>query len=194
MLSKSKQIASGSTILEESPASVQKLATKALQDLDVHIKFNTRAAASKPTSNTSTDDDKPHQQQQLTLTLSDNTTLLTHMYIPTFGLVPNSGYIPARFLNPGGFVLVDEFLNIRGSMDTDDAEPALVLKDVWALGDVADVEYAQFISCDKQSAHLAKNILLALRADAANDSGGSSRAALVPYKPTTKRMLDFPIS
>jgi hypothetical protein len=107
------------------------------------------------------------------------------MYIPTFGLVPNSGYVPAQFVNADGYVTVDEFLNVKSKGDGVGAP----LKDIWALGDVTDLEYAQFISCDKQSAHLAKNVILALRAD-------STRPPL-PYKAATKRTcalssLSFP--
>jgi len=102
------------------------------------------------------------------------------MYIPTSGLAPNSRYISSQYINPDGFVLVDQFLNIRSHLDTA-KEPAL--KDVWALGDVADVEYAQFISCDKQSIYVARSVLLVLQAEAA----GSRAQSVVPYKPAAKR-------
>lgn len=100
------------------------------------------------------------------------------MYIPTFGLLPNSRYVPIKFLNAGGFVTVDEFLNVKGKGNGIDTAS---LKDVWALGDVSDLEYAQFVSCDKQSVYLAKNVILALRAD-------NNRPPL-PYKAATKRTL-----
>lgn len=166
-----KQIASGTSILEESPSSVSNLAAKALQDLNVKIKFQTRITSTS-SSITNDNDELGHH---IALNLSDNTTLRTDMYIPTFGLTPNSGYMPARYLNPDGYVLVDEFMNVKANGEA-------ALRNVWALGDVADLEYAQFVSCDKQSVHLAKNVLRALK-----DIGGGKKVELVPYKATTKR-------
>lgn len=72
------------------------------------------------------------------------------MYIPTFGLIPNSSYIHAKFLDANGFVVVDEYLRAKG------------VEDVWAIGDVSAIEPAQLIHCDKQSAHLAKSLMLIL--------------------------------
>ena len=84
------------------------------------------------------------------LTLSTSEKLITDVYIPTFGLVPNSSYVPARFTNASGHVVVDEYLQVKGTAD------------IWAIGDVSNTEPAQFITCDKQSTHLAKNIVLML--------------------------------
>ena len=81
------------------------------------------------------------------LTLSTGEKLTTDMYVPTFGLIPNSSYIPASYLNANGSVMVDEFLRVKGA------------KDVWAIGDVSDVESWQFITCDRQSTHLARNMI-----------------------------------
>ncbi len=87
------------------------------------------------------------------------------MYVPTFGLIPNSSYVPASHLNANGSVMVDEFLRVKGA------------KDVWAIGDVSDVESWQFITCDRQSTHLAKNMISML-----------NNKAPVPYKVATSRM------
>ena len=90
----------------------------------------------------------PNGRQELTL--SDGTKVVTDLYIPAFGLIPNSSYIPAKFLNSNGFVVVDEYLRVKG------------VEDVWAVGDVSSIEPPQFKTTDTQSAHLAKNILLIL--------------------------------
>ena len=55
--------------------------------------------------------------------------------------------------------MVDEYLRVKG------------LKNVWAIGDVADIEPPQYKVTDTQSAHLAKNIILLL-----------ADKALIPYK------------
>lgn len=96
---------------------------------------------------------------------------MTDMYIPTFGLIPNSSFIPDRFLNTNGFAKVDTHLNLKGTTD------------VWAIGDVCDVEYCQFLSCDRQSTYVAKSIVAIL--------GGTGPAA--PYKAMTTRMMGLQI-
>lgn len=149
------QIASGPTILEESPASVSNYALKALKNLKVTVKLDTKVMSSAQL---------PAGQKELTLSNGD--TLTTDMYIPTFGLIPNSSYIPAPYLNTNGSVMVDEYLRVKGA------------KDVWAIGDVSDVESWQFITCDRQSAHLARNMISMM----------NNRPPL-PYKVAASRMI-----
>jgi thioredoxin reductase len=157
---------------------VSNLAITALQALNVKVRFQTRVTSTSSPLN----DDIDKLGLPVTLTLSDNTTIHTDMYIPSFGLIPNSGYVPAPYLNPDGYVRIDEFMNVK-------AEGEAAIPNVWALGDVADLEYAQFVSCDKQSVHLAKNMLRTLK-----DVGGGKKVELVPYKATTKRRCYLSIS
>jgi len=72
---------------------------------------------------------------------------------------------------PNGFVVVDDYLQVKGA------------EDVWAVGDVSAIEPAQFTTCDKQSAQLAKNITLIL-----------SNKTPMPSKKTTSRMIAFLIA
>ena len=130
------QIASGPSVLEDTPASVQKYTLKALENLKVDVKLQTKVTGSVQL---------PDGRQELTL--STGAKLTADMYVPTFGLTPNSSYIPTTYLNAHGSVMVDEFLRVRG------------VRDVWAIGDVSDVESWQFITCDRQSTHLAKNMI-----------------------------------
>ena len=102
------------------------------------------------------------------LTLSDGSKIMTDLYIPTFGLIPNSSYMPAEYLNAKGFVMVDENLKVKGA------------KDIWAIGDVSDVEAAQFRSCDRQSVYLAKALVSVL-----------SNQAPLPYKIPASRMCNL---
>jgi NADH dehydrogenase FAD-containing subunit len=95
--------------------------------------------------------------------------MTTDLYIPTMGIVPNSSFVPEKYLNPAGFVIVDEFLRMKGTTD------------VYAAGDISAVERAQYGHMDKQSAHVAKNLGLLLK-------GGEQ----VKYKPDPKGELLFP--
>ncbi len=67
-----------------------------------------------------------------------------------YSLVPNSSYIPSEPLSSKGFVTVDDYLRAKGAGD------------IWAIGDVVDVEWKQWIYMDKQSSYVAKNIILVL--------------------------------
>lgn len=110
----------------------------------------------------------PNGQQEITL--SSGHTLVTDVYVPTFGLVPNSSYVPSQLRNVNGSIAVDEYLQVKGA------------NSVWAIGDVADIEPAQFIVTDKQSLHLVKNITAVL-----------NNQPPLPYKVAGSRKLS-PIS
>lgn len=101
------------------------------------------------------------------LLLSSGEKLVTDLAIPTFGLVPNSSYVPKKFLNTNGYVVVDEHLKVKNA------------ESVWAIGDISDTEFSQFLSCDRQSTHVAKAISFILRDD----------KILPPYQPFTSRTL-----
>lgn len=72
------------------------------------------------------------------------------MYIPTFGLTPNTSYLSATFLDNDGFVVVDDYLQVKG------AGP------VWAIGDVSAMEGSQYLSANRQASHAVKNIILSI--------------------------------
>lgn len=139
--------------------SVSKYALKALDNLKVDVKLGTKV------TNT---EQLPDGRRELTL--SSGAKLTTDMYVPTFGLIPNSAYVPASHLNAVGSVMVDGFLRVKGA------------KDVWAIGDVADAESWQFSPCDRQSAHLAKNMISLM-----------NNKPTLPYKVHARRMMGLQI-
>jgi NADH dehydrogenase FAD-containing subunit len=116
------------------------IATKELQRLGVEVQLRSRVKESVIGSN-----------GQYEIILSSGTTITTDLYIPTFGLAPNSSYVPAKFLTSQGFIKVDEFLQVTGT------------KNIWAIGDVSDLEQSQWIKAEYQSAHLAKNLIKILQ-------------------------------
>ncbi|RDW73543.1 hypothetical protein BP6252_07450 [Coleophoma cylindrospora] len=152
-------ISGGTAVLEGRPASMSKAAIKELQKLKVDVKLQTKIKGSATTSD---------GQQELTLMGGDK--LVTDLYIPTFGEVPNSSYLPAKFVNTDGFVTVDEYLKLKGA------------EDVWAIGDVSDTEPPQFMFCDAQSVHAVKSILSTL-----------TDKAILPYKVSTSSMIGLQI-
>lgn len=72
------------------------------------------------------------------------------LYLPTVGLIPNTSYIKPALLSPSGHISPDEYLRVKN------------VKDVWAVGDISDIQTAQVIHVDAQSTHVAKNLELVL--------------------------------
>ncbi|ORX93678.1 hypothetical protein BCR34DRAFT_608497 [Clohesyomyces aquaticus] len=154
-------LTSGRNILPDAPTNISNIAKKALEDLKVPIKFETKVVDATESS-----------QRRHTLTLSSGNTLLADLYIPTFGITPNSSFIPPRFLDSNSFVVVDSHLNLAGDPSTS----------VWALGDISNVESAQFIPCNKQSVYVAKSIVSVLNGKKPG-----------PYKPNPNRLMGLQI-
>ena len=88
---------------------------------------------------------------QTELTLSDGQKIVTDLYLPTVGIIPNSSYVPQNLLNGNGFVLVDPFLRVKGTTD------------IWAVGDISSVQRPQYLHTEKQSVHVTKNIGLLMK-------------------------------
>jgi NADH dehydrogenase FAD-containing subunit len=132
---------------------LSKYALKTLQGLKVDVRLQTKVTSSTQT---------PSGTQELTLSNGDN--LMTDMYIPLFGVIPNSSYIPTKFLDTNGSVVVDEYLKVKGAGD------------VWAIGDVSNVEPARWIYCEKHSKYAAETFASIL-------TGKTS----LPYKMATTR-------
>ncbi|KAH8911482.1 putative disulfide oxidoreductase [Coniochaeta sp. PMI_546] len=78
-------------------------------------------------------------------------TIVTDLYLPTMGLVPNTEFVEARFKDERGRVLVDEFLGVKGA------------EGVWAAGDAVGRPRCGFLITQKQAAGVAKNVEAALK-------------------------------
>jgi NADH dehydrogenase FAD-containing subunit len=115
-------------------------ATASLLSLHVSIKYLTKVVSSSPTPDGG-----------VTLTLSNGELLDADMYIPAFGLSPNSSYIPSKFLDDKGFVEVDMNLRVKGA------------EDVWAIGDVSALEWNQYLVGRAQAIYLSKVFGLILK-------------------------------
>ncbi|KAE9365023.1 FAD/NAD(P)-binding domain-containing protein [Stipitochalara longipes BDJ] len=132
-------ITSDATLLSGTPTTFSTYVQTTLRDLKVNLKFSTKVKSTSVLPNGQTE-----------LLLSTGEKLIADLYIPTFGLIPNSSYMLSEFLDTKGYVVVDSYLKVLGA------------KDVWAIGDVSACEWSQFIPADKQSAHLAKSLVLLL--------------------------------
>jgi len=155
MLINPPQIASGKTVVQGAPDFVSTYTIRELLNLHVTLKFQTKVTSSTQT---------PTGQQELML--SSGEKLITDMYIPTLGLIPNTSYIPTKFLNDDGYVVVDEFLKVKGASS------------MWAIGDASAIQPPQWLHMEAQSKHLVKNLILIL-----------NNKAPLPYKSDGMRKI-----
>lgn len=80
----------------------------------------------------------PGEGGKTRVALSGGGELLTDLYLPTTGLVPNTGFLPADFLNEARYVDVDDFMRVPAG------------RDVWAVGDVVSKPRASYLNTDAQ--------------------------------------------
>lgn len=113
----------------------------------------------------------PDERQELTL--SDGQKIVADLYISATGLKPNSSYVPHTLLDSKGFVIVDEYLRVKG------------VKDVWAAGDVSAREPPAFLISEAQAAHVAKSVVLVLSGKEPVQYGGHLVAKWGKYYPST---------
>ncbi|KAH6692408.1 hypothetical protein F5X68DRAFT_250611 [Plectosphaerella plurivora] len=85
------------------------------------------------------------------VSLSDGNKILTDLYIPTVGLVPNSEYIPAALLTDRGYLAVDEQFRAKGH------------ENIWGTGDLVSIPRASFAITDKQTAGVFQNVDAAIK-------------------------------
>lgn len=97
------------------------------------------------------------------LTLSDGRTLVVDLFLPLYGVRPNTSFVPARFLDASGSARVDKTLRVVGS------------ENIWAIGDASNVEVKMATRAERQIGHLHPNLEAVLL--------GRGDAALAEYKP-----------
>ncbi|KAL2785908.1 putative apoptosis-inducing factor [Aspergillus keveii] len=139
------------------PPSVPKTAESQLRSLNVDVRLNTKVTIETKLADGT-----------WKITLSTGEDLVVDMYIPTFGVKPNTSFLPSEFIDGDGFVRVDQYLRVTGT------------KDVYAIGDVSNMQGPQAFHVKAQSKYLSKSLVL-------NVLG--KRSAVVPYKASTSEML-----
>jgi apoptosis-inducing factor 2 len=105
----------------------------------------------------------------LELTSTDGTkkTLTTDLYIPAFGLVPNTSYVPKNMLDIDGKIKQTTHLRAEG------------YKNIFVIGDVGNLETARAMNVDHQVHHLTKGLRTYL----------TTGAEIEEYKPDEKYVL-----
>ena len=119
-------------------------AANELKKLNVNIKYGAFVKESRPNA---------ADKNKTDVVLADGEIISTDVYLPTTGLIPNTEYIPARYLNADPnyrTVLVNDFLQVEDTTN------------VWACGDVVSKPRAGFFITQKQAASVARNLQAAL--------------------------------
>lgn len=117
------------------PTNIAQGAEGTIKKLGVNVVKGVKITASTPTSDGKTE-----------LSLDNGETRLVDLYLPTIGMIPNTEYVPKNLLDDKGQVVVDEFLRVKG------------VQDVWAAGDVTNLDFAQIVYAEKQATAAAKNL------------------------------------
>ncbi|KAJ2904431.1 nucleotide-binding domain-containing protein [Zalerion maritima] len=78
--------------------------------------------------------------------LSTGRTIDADLYLPLFGVTPNTEFLPSAMLTPRGDVLQEPTLQAKG------------FDNVWAAGDAGSVEWKTAAKADPQAAHVTQNL------------------------------------
>ncbi|KAK7956729.1 uncharacterized protein PG986_005951 [Apiospora aurea] len=115
-----------------------------LLKLGVQVRLNARVKGSQELP------DEGAEGGKTEVVLENGEKILTDLYLPTMGVLPNTDYLPAKVLRDDKYVLADEFGRVQNA------------ENVWAAGDILSQPKAGFMIADKQAAGVAKNIDLVL--------------------------------
>ncbi|KAK3308675.1 uncharacterized protein B0T15DRAFT_390154 [Chaetomium strumarium] len=140
---------------------VRETAKKELERLKVKVITNAKAAASSTSPNT------------ITLTKPDGTTtsITADLVIPTYGITPNTSFLPPAMLDSRGFVKQTARLRAEGH------------DNIFVVGDAGNLEDAQGLHTDAQVVHVVKFI------DARLLGSAEAEAQVPDYKPADKVVL-----
>ncbi|KAK3390193.1 hypothetical protein B0H63DRAFT_464922 [Podospora didyma] len=120
--------------------SIAASASNELKKLNVKIEYGAKVESTAPAG----------EKTEITLANCKD-KIVTDLYLPTMGLVPNSEYVNAKYLDSvRKTVNVDEFLRVEGTTN------------VWAAGDLVSKPRAGFMITQKQAGTVINNVLAAL--------------------------------
>ncbi|WQF80840.1 Putative FAD/NAD(P)-binding domain, FAD/NAD(P)-binding domain superfamily [Colletotrichum destructivum] len=111
-----------------------KIAAKNLQQLQVKLVTNARVTEADTTG------------ALKSVKLSNGETLTADLYLPLFGVRPNTTFVPEHLLDDKGNVKLKHDLRVEG------------LINVWGVGDVGNLEAKQLMRAEGQALHLADNL------------------------------------
>jgi NADH dehydrogenase FAD-containing subunit len=115
--------------------SIASAARSELKKVGVEIRDNSRVTDVKTTADGQTE-----------VVLANGEVLVTDLYLPTMGLIPNTEYLDKSYLNENGFVVVNDNYEVHGA------------EGVWAVGDLVGKPRCGFMITQKQAAGVGRNV------------------------------------
>ena len=85
------------------------------------------------------------------VSLDNGDKLVTDLYIPTTGVIPNNGFIPSQFLDKDGWVKVDKELRVQSSEGSSPLP-------IYAAGDITNNSMRLALKALEQARVVATNI------------------------------------
>lgn len=150
-------IISGDQPLEGAMDSVRASIEKDLKTLGVKLIHKARVNEAKQRTD----------GRETELLLSNGTILKTNLYLPLYGIKLNTSFVPPKFLDDEGNIKLDDKMRVAGT------------ENIWAIGDVGNIDPKQLTITDNQIIHLA----------AALDAVLTGEADIKAYEPGTKKMI-----
>ncbi|OAA68902.1 Pyridine nucleotide-disulfide oxidoreductase, FAD/NAD(P)-binding domain protein [Cordyceps fumosorosea ARSEF 2679] len=120
-------LAGGEALVGGDPVAAPAL-ERALKGMGVDVRLGVRAVDTREIAGSG----------RTEVTLSDGTTLVTDLYLPTVGVTPNTECLPGALLDGRGYVRADEFMRVSGE------------DNVWAVGDVVGEKRSGFLMTEAQ--------------------------------------------
>jgi apoptosis-inducing factor 2 len=87
---------------------------------------------------------------QTTIRLSNGNSIVADLYLPLFGVKLNTTFIPAKFLDSTGSIILDNMMRVKGT------------NNIWGIGDVGNLEPKQVTVIDAMIIHLSSALHAAL--------------------------------
>lgn len=115
-------------------AGVRKAAGDGLEKLGVRLVRNARVVTSSVS------------EEGTLVALTNGQAIKADLYLPFFGMRPNTGFMSPQYLDKSGSIRLDKTLRVAG------------LTNVWAVGDVGNLQKKQLVYAEKQAHHLARNL------------------------------------
>lgn len=151
-------------VLYDAMPAVRTAAEKDLAKLGVKLVYNNRA-----TLGGQVDNDDPDDAGRKVIQLSNGGSLIADLFLPLYGVVVNTSFVPSQFLDWEGNLKLQPDMRVVGA------------DNIWGIGDVGNLDPKQLIVLDAQIVHLQTAL------EAVVTGSGDAQ----PYQPGQKQIRLF---
>ncbi|KAH7025117.1 uncharacterized protein B0I36DRAFT_251272 [Microdochium trichocladiopsis] len=170
LVSASEHVLAGSNV----SAALANTVEQDLRKLGVKVLANTKVVEIRGVAEGEKDGE--FSEGSIVLTLSSGSTLTADVYLPLFGVRPNTDLVPPQLLDEAGNVKLEK--TTMRVIGTDN---------IWGIGDIGDLEPKQVTNTDAQITFLADALDQVLTGNGQGAAAAKSPAK--EYKPLDKTMI-----